>query len=378
LYKKVAILGLGEHQLSGIKQLANKYYTIGFDSHPNPIGIKKVHEFYNIDITKKNKILEICRKKEIIKVLSFNSEAVLKTVFWLNNKIDNSNTINKKINFISDKAKLRNFLKKNKFPYPKFYSFNNLKLINKNFFPAVVKPSIGSGSKGVFYSKNFSEFEKDFSKNRDFFKYPKKILLEEYINGTEYAADGWINNQGKVIIGAISKKKRSKLPNLFDLSLVINIENKKIKKKTLYFLQKFFEKLKIKNSPFHLEFKIQNNKIFLIDFSLRGAGFSVYSEILSEIVGQNTDQIIIDIFFNKNFTIRQSNKKKFYLLFFDKSKVQNIKNNLKKIELFKSFYKVIFYKIEKKKTNFRLGHILLQNENYKILRKEISKLKKIL
>ena len=95
-------------------------------------------------------------------------------------------------------------------------------------------------------------------------------------------------------LGAISKKKRSKVPLLYDESLIINIESKKVTQ-VIKFIQSFSKSLKLINVPIHMEYKIFRKKLFLIDISLRGAGFSVYSEILSKIINQNTDQIIIDM-----------------------------------------------------------------------------------
>ena len=52
----------------------------------------------------------------------------------------------------------------------------------------------------------------------------------------------------------------------------------------------------------------------------------MYSEILSKIIEQNTDQIIIDMFFNKNFKINEPNENKYYLKFFYKKDLSNLKN----------------------------------------------------
>lgn len=373
----VAVLGLGEHQLKGIRTLGKSYNIFGFDSNNFAPGKKFVKKFYNIQLSKKEEILEICYKNNIIKSFAFNTEAPLKTIYYINSKIEK-----KKINlyFIQNKYFLRKKLKKNSLPVPKFFLYKKISQLRKLKYPFVVKPVFGSGSRGVFFSRNYLEFKKLYKKFYNNYK-NKKILVEQYIPGVEFAADGWIDKNRNIKIGAISKKERSKVPNLFDKSLIINYQNKKIYNKLTNYLKILFKILKIKNQIFHIEFKYQKNKIYLIDFSIRGAGYSVYSEILSKILNQNTDQILIDMWFGKSVKIKNPSKELFYLFFFDKSQVRSIKNYKEKIQKLNSFRKIKFYNYldsNLKFENLRLGHILLSSFEINFLKRDISLLKKII
>jgi len=49
----VAVLGLGEHQLKGIRTLRKSYNIFGFDSNNFAPGKKFVKKFYNIQLSKK-------------------------------------------------------------------------------------------------------------------------------------------------------------------------------------------------------------------------------------------------------------------------------------------------------------------------------------
>ena len=367
--KKVAVLGVGEHQKSGIKQLRKKFIVYGFDGDKNAFSKSLVNKFYFIDIQDKEKIYKICRNNNIKKILSFNSEITLNSVLWINDKLENKKSLNKFL--ILNKIKLRKHLKKHNFPVPNFTSLDKDTYIRKSLFPAVVKPSSGSGSKGVFYSKDISQFKKFFNKNKLFYK-NKKILIEKYIPGVEYAVEGWVDKDLKFKIGALSKKQRSKLPFLFDESLIINFKNIKLRNIIIKYIERLVKSLKLFNIPVHMEFKILKGKIYLIDFSFRGAGFTVYSEILSKIIEQNTDQIIIDMFFNKNFKINEPNENKYYLKFFYKKDLSNIKKYKKQIKNLKSFEKISYYKsLNRSAINeySRFGHILLMSNNISLLKK---------
>ena len=371
--KKVAVLGLGEHQLSGIKLLKKEFIVFGFDADPNALSKNYVDNFYNIDFKKKELIYKICKKNKISKVLSFNAEASMKSILWINDKLENTKSTNKYI--ILDKIKLRSHLKRNKFPTPKFLSLKTMHLAKNSNFPAVIKPSSGSGSKGVFYSKNISQFKKLFQKNIIHYK-GKNILFEEYIPGPEYAVEGWVDKSSLFKIGAISQKKRSKLPLLFDESLIINMKSKRITLIINNFMQNFTRSLKLSNVPIHMEFKIFKSNLFLIDISLRGAGFSVYSKILPKIVKQNTDQIIIDMFFDKIYKINKPNEKKFFLKFFYKKNFFHLKKYGAKIKKLSTFEKIKNYNLINSKldNNTRIGHILLCSNRINHLKDDIKKI----
>jgi hypothetical protein len=275
----------------------------------------------------------------------------------------------KNIELISNKINLRKFFKsKMNLKSPNFLYYENTTNIEtktKIKFPIVCKPNIGSGSKGVFFTKKKSELSKLFQINKKFYK-NKKILIEEFIDSNEFAVEGWIYRK-KFIFGCLSKKVRSKPPYLLDTSLIINYQNTKIKKNIINFMKKFSEKSKIDNMPIHFEFFQEKGNIIPVDISLRGAGFGVYSNILSRIIGQSTDRILIDLILNKKIFFNKPNKKIFFLNFFDSKKKGIFKGitNVKKLKLLKSFLEIDLYKKINEKVfplkngRDRIGHLLL-------------------
>ena len=140
--------------------------------------------------------------------------------------------------------------------------------------------------------ENKKQFSRLFKINQSFYK-NKMILIEKFINGTEYAVEGWIYKK-KFIYGCLSKKNRTKPPYLLDTSLIINFENQKIKK-SLKIFSRYLLKSKINNVPIHFEFLLSNQNIIPIDIAVRGAGFDVYSGILSKIMEQSTNDIQIKL-----------------------------------------------------------------------------------
>ena len=73
------------------------------------------------------------------------------------------------------------------------------------------------------------------------------------------------------------------------------------------------KKSKINNVPIHFEFLLSNQNIIPIDIAVRGAGFDVYSGILSKIMEQSTNDIQIKLIMNKDIHFNKPNKKVFFL-----------------------------------------------------------------
>lgn len=379
----VAVFGLGKYQKSGILELRKKnFYIIGFDESKNPFSKKDVNKFFNVSFLDYKKIEKICKKNNVRYLFAFSTDAPLNLIAFLNKKLNLSGYKEDCIKLVNDKIKLRNFFsKKMNLSKPSFFYSKNLKDLSlKKIYrlncPFVCKPSMGSGSRGVFMFENKNQLSRLFKINQSFYR-NKMILIEKFINGTEYAVEGWIYKK-KFIYGCLSKKNRTKPPYLLDTSLIINFENQKIKKKIENFFKIFIKKSKINNVPIHFEFLLSNQNIIPIDIAVRGAGFDVYSGILSKIMEQSTNDIQIKLIMNKHIHFNKPNKKIFFLSFFYSKKngyFKGIKNYSKLLSL-KSFLEIKFYKkinskiLSLKNGSDRIGHFLLEGHK-KIINKDI-------
>lgn len=92
----------------------------------------------------------------------------------------------KLLHFVMDKGKLMSFCEQNQIPHPHtidIYSdsqYNDLKNFN---FPALIKPNISNGSRGIIKVHNFEEFKKHIKYTIDKFG---SCTLQEYINNDHY------------------------------------------------------------------------------------------------------------------------------------------------------------------------------------------------
>ena len=193
---------------------------------------------------------------------------------WISNNLSFTD-LPGNISIFKDKVKFRELLKN---IYPDFFykevSFKELEEIDisKIKMPFIIKPSIGFFSMGVYKVNTLSEWKnvvdklkKDVNNMTD--NYPievinvNKFIIEEIIEGEEFAIDIYYNDIGKPVILNI-------LQHIFsseeDVSDRIYITSKEIIEKYqdifLDFLYKMGKLVNLKRFPMHVEFRVDKDK----------------------------------------------------------------------------------------------------------------------
>ncbi len=214
-----------------------------------------------------------------------NSENSLE---WIIKNLDKTE-IPEKINLFKDKSKFRNLLKP---IYPNFYfkelTYEELKNSDgANFkYPFIIKPAVGFLSFGVYPVHNTDEFktiinnlDNDIEKFKDIF--PKEVvnasnfLIEEMIEGDEYAIDAYYNKNGE---GVILNIFHHPFFDANDVSDRVYYTSKDIIIKYLNKFENLINKVgklaDLKNFPMHLELRVKDDNIIPIEINpMRFAGW---------------------------------------------------------------------------------------------------------
>lgn len=240
----------------------------------------------------KERDLDLISEEEAIEKLSLsncqvytNSEQFLPFVLQHSHNSD----LKKSIRLFKDKALFRDFVSR---IYPDFFfkKFNPNKQRKLNLpitKELILKPSIGFFALGVkkFYHQDFEKAINDslISISKEGKSFSKDVLddscfiIEEVIEGEEFACDAYFDREGKpVIVGLYQhpfKDKHDSRQLLYITSKKILIE---ISKHANEFLLILKEKLKLKNFPIHFEFRIRDNILIPIEVNpLRFGGFGL-------------------------------------------------------------------------------------------------------
>lgn len=166
-------------------------------------------------------------------------------------------------------------------------------------FPFVIKPSVGFFSIGVHVVKDLEDWElakKELSYEHLKSIYPPEVLntstfiIEEYIEGEEYAIDCYFDAQGEVVVLNILHHKFSSGSDTSDRVYSTSKDIvQSLKSRMEDFLLSIGRKMGINNFPAHVEVRIDSRgRIIPIEINpLRFGGWCTTADLLGIAIGYN-------------------------------------------------------------------------------------------
>lgn len=177
-------------------------------------------------------------------------------------------------------------------------------------YPCVIKPVDESGSVGVKVCNNDHEFKDAFLKIQSFYsniigyKYIRKLLVEEYIEGNEYSAEVcWNRNSESWDLIGITKKIISAPPNCIELGHIFpHLFEEKLEMKVVETLRNWLSAVGLNNCFAHIEFKIVDDEPVLIEINPRPAGGYI-NKLVSHVYQEDLTKHYLDMVLNKPIRI---------------------------------------------------------------------------
>jgi len=225
-----------------------------------------------------------------------NSENALT---WIDNHL-NDTSFAQQARLFKDKVKFRELIRTS---YPDFF-FRTVELrdipclsLDDLPLPFVIKPSVGFFSIGVHVVKSkddWAQAKKELSIKKLESIYPKNVLdtsvfiIEEYIEGEEFAIDCYYNQQGQVVILNILHHKFSSGADTSDRVYTTSMEIvQKYQKPFGDFLHSIGRQAGLKNFPAHVELRITHEgAIQAIEVNpLRFGGWCTTADLLGIATG---------------------------------------------------------------------------------------------
>tara|TARA_R110001583_G_scaffold1089_2_gene9148 strand:+ start:4092 stop:5267 length:1176 start_codon:yes stop_codon:yes gene_type:complete len=278
-------------------------------------------------------------EKEAIKTIDKQDNYPLYTnsensINWIEQHLQVSK-LPSQIRLFKNKIAFRELLKE---AYPTYYfkgvKFKDLKKINasKLKFPFIIKPAVGFFSLAVHKVDNRSEWN-TFIKNIDAEieafggMYPKEVvdvtdfIIEEFIEGEEYAFDCYFNKKGEPIVLNIMHHIFSSSKDVSDR---VYITSKEIieqhKPKIEDFLKIVGQKGQLTNFPMHVEVRIaENGNLQPIEINpLRFGGWCTTGDISYFAYGINSyEYFMLEKTPNWNEILKTRKDKKYNLIVLD-------------------------------------------------------------
>ncbi|MFC1853956.1 ATP-grasp domain-containing protein [candidate division CSSED10-310 bacterium] len=139
-------------------------------------------------------------------------------------------------------------------------------------WPIVVKPTEGSGSRGVYFADDLDSL---MAYSVEVLKTAQgEILLEEFIGGQEYVVNGITNSEGDVLITDLwcyDKRDSHGFKNLYFQTIKVDRADEDFDELT-YYAASVIQNLGLRKSPFHMELKQDAWGPCLVECGARFAG----------------------------------------------------------------------------------------------------------
>lgn len=248
-----------------------------------------------------------------------------------------------------NKFKLRDILSKNGIKTPRYFQIiSEADLDNAAAFvefPCIIKPIDQSGSMHVSRVDDIYEMKNAYNKMciDTWTEMGKGIgtvaLVEEYISGSEYSIEGFVDSKGPQIL-AITEKLVEGYPYFVEMGHIVEPPiNSRLRKKIQCYIETIITILQMNVGVFHAEIKLENNEPKLIEIAGRLAGDKICDLILLAL-GVNLYQIMIEVHLGQVIDLNINSNKYAGIRYFAPSEDMNsyIKiNNIDKISMLPGF-----------------------------------------
>ena len=363
--KKIAILGASEPHLPlflKAKEMGLETYCFAWNQ--GAYCKDYADHYYDISITDKEQIAQVCQKEQINGIISNALEIAVPTVAYVSNLLG--------LNGIHYNVALdaRNkFQMREKVAHQQACQQPNYTLYQSgnmpSSYPVIVKPVDGSCSNGVTKVSRKEDFAQALDRALQA-SCNNCILIEEYIEGREVSVES-ISFHGKHYVITITDKETTGAPYFVETAhhqpsnLPFDIQEK-----LKCAVKSMLDAIGINNGASHAEFKIdQNGNIFFIEVGARGGGDFISYDLVKLSTGYDYVRGMIEVALNE-FTIPKHAFQKYSGVYFLSKEVSYIRTF---IENNKNAEWTVRYHIDEgplhelKKSQDRSGYIIYQTDH---------------
>lgn len=293
--KKIVIIGASDFQ----HPLILKAREMGYETHVfawrvGATGACDADVFYEISITEKERILEICRELRPSAVVTAGSDLANITVQYLTERLGLPGNSRECVLNTTNKYYMRKALKKAGIPVPWFQAVRRGETVEPPSYPVIVKPTDRSGSRAINCVEEPSKLEEAISCAIQQ-SFEKAAIVESCLYGAEYSVET-ISFQRKHVCLAITKKFTTGSPHYIEVGHLepAPLEPAMAKKveETVFCA---LDALGVEYGAGHSELRIdRNGEIHIIEIGSRMGGDCIGSDLVPLSTGYDYLRMVVD------------------------------------------------------------------------------------
>lgn len=380
--ESVIILAGTKWQVPLIQRLKEKgHRVIVFNLFPDSPAFPYADEYCIVDITDKEKCLQLAVEYAPKAIMSDECDIAVPTIAFLSEKMGLESIGMEMGELYTDKYKMRVFGQNHGFDTPLFYKCNQFQDAMEAFHSfgkkMIMKPLDANSSRGVYSINHEEDVRLYFEDSISFSKKEKSILLEEYIEGTEFTVDGIKTANGHISL-AISEKRHYRYNENIACSLYFSCTSEVYDYGRLREINNRF--VELSGLPFgltHAEYKYRDGKYYLMEIGARGGGNLISAYIVPFVSGVDVYDYLIDKTLGKrckeNIVVSEKAMKRCAVLnFFDTNGKEGIVKEIQGEDYLRECRNIVDYAVYCKKgddilnandDSKRIGYYIAYGEN---------------
>lgn len=297
--KRIMVVAGGTWQVPLIKKIkAMGYEVVNSNLYQDSIGFK-FSDFYGVmDVRDREQNLKLAQKYDIDAVLTDQSDIAIPTVAYIADEMGCPGIGQEMAELFTNKFRMREFCKENNYKYPEYRLCQRveeaIEFFNTLGRKVIIKPLDSQSSRGIFIIETEEDMRRMFPITMSFTNKGDYVLVERYIEGTEFTIDGIIIN-GKHHSLAISQKSHFEYNKNIASKLFFSYYNENFDYDSLRRLDdELIEKTGIRFALTHSEYKYEDGNYYLIEMAARGGGTKIASDIVPFMSGIDTYKLLVE------------------------------------------------------------------------------------
>lgn len=282
--KKVMVIGGGILQVPVIKKVKELgYEAICVDRDKNAIGFKFSDQYAAIDIVDEKKCFEFATQKKIDGVLTVATDYGVLTSSYISEKMGLKGLAYDVCKVIKNKYKVRESFKQNNLmDLPQYYEVEKVsdvvRFARELNYPIIVKPTDGSGSRGVSIVENHAKLRKSVEMALKS-SISKKAIIESFVRGKEYGVEIFVND-GEVNILAILEKTMTEPPIFAELGHAVVTDEYELTSRITKVVVDAIKALNINFGSVNMDILVDDEQVVIVDIGARAGGNLISSHIV--------------------------------------------------------------------------------------------------
>lgn len=274
------------------------HYVICSNLYENSPAFTYADKGVVADVLDKEKNLAYAREYKPDAILTDQTDIAVPTVAYLAEKMGLKGIGTDVANRFTNKFIMREYASKAGIPLPKYklcHTVDDAISFLNEVPTCIIKPIDSQSSRGIHIVTTKEEIEKYFGDCVQYSHADKAILIEEYIDGTEFTVDG-VKTTDNYIVTAISEKEHFDFNPSVASRLLFTQQNDRFDYDRLR--KENTELITAMGLPFgltHTEYKYKDGRFYLIETAARGGGTKISSDITLLVSGINTNELLLNI-----------------------------------------------------------------------------------